>query len=186
MGTMLNFVEIYRLVINPPVEPGAPKRPIRFNLSMRTGNPLLWISQNLPVNEAIGHPPTVESVNKTITSYGHETAIPPIVHCGLHALEVTNFNVVASNLLSTCFKSQSLPNSIIFISERRFHMFLTLCSQLKSGGGALPYKRIRDVPFFRVSFFSINSWIGYKNWSEIPKRVMTICSRTKGYCFQEQ
>ena len=25
------------------------------------------------------------------------------------------------------------------------------------GGGALPYKPIRDVPFFRVSFFSINS-----------------------------
>ena len=67
--------------------------------------------------------------------------------------------------------------------------------------GALPYKPIRDVPFFRVSFFSINSWTGYENWSEIPKRVMTICSRkkaivfknkrllfsrTKGYCFQEQ
>ena len=25
------------------------------------------------------------------------------------------------------------------------------------GRGALPYKPIRDVPFFRVSFFSINS-----------------------------
>ena len=25
------------------------------------------------------------------------------------------------------------------------------------GGGALPYKPIPDVPFFRVSFFSINS-----------------------------
>ena len=25
------------------------------------------------------------------------------------------------------------------------------------GGGALPYKPIRDMPFFRVSFFSINS-----------------------------
>ena len=24
-------------------------------------------------------------------------------------------------------------------------------------GGALPYKPIRDVPFFRVSFFTINS-----------------------------
>ena len=53
------------------------------------------------------------------------------------------------------------------------------------GGGALRYKPIRDVPFFRVSFFSINSWKGYENWSEIPKRVMTICSRTNGYCFQE-
>ena len=26
-----------------------------------------------------------------------------------------------------------------------------------SAGGALPYKPIRDVPFFRVSFFSIHS-----------------------------
>ena len=57
---------------------------------------------------------------------------------------------------------------------------------LVNPGGALPYKPIRDVPFFRVLFFSINSWTGYENWSEIPKRVMTICSRTKGYCFQEQ
>ena len=62
------------------------------------------------------------------------------------------------------------------------------CANYNSGGGggALLYKPIRDVPFFRVSFFSINAWMGYKNWSEIPKRVMTVCSRTKGYCFQEQ
>ena len=25
------------------------------------------------------------------------------------------------------------------------------------GGGGLPYKVIRDVPFFKVSFFSLNS-----------------------------
>ena len=42
------------------------------------------------------------------------------------------------------------------------------------------------MPFFRVSFFSINSWTGYEIWSQIPKRVMTFWSRTKGYCFQEQ
>ena len=42
------------------------------------------------------------------------------------------------------------------------------------------------MPFFRVSFFSINSWTEYENWSEIPKRVMAICSRTKGYCFKMQ
>ena len=29
-------------------------------------------------------------------------------------------------------------------------------------GGKLPYKPIQDVPFFRVSFLSINSWIGIK------------------------
>ena len=41
-----------------PVDPGVPKRPIRFKLSVKTGNPLLWVSQNLPANEATGHPPT--------------------------------------------------------------------------------------------------------------------------------
>ena len=86
------------------VDPGVPKRPIKFKLSVRTGNPLLWVSQNLPVNEATGHPPTVES-KQTKTSVGHETQISPIVHCSLRALEVTNFNVVASKLLRTCFKS---------------------------------------------------------------------------------
>ena len=50
--------------------------------------------------------------------------------------------------------------------------------------GALPYKPIRDVPFFRVSFFNINSWTRYHNLSKFPKRVMTICSRTKSYCFK--
>ena len=37
-----------------PLDPGVPKRPIRFKLSVRTGNPLLWVSQNLPANQAIG------------------------------------------------------------------------------------------------------------------------------------
>ena len=41
-----------------PVNPSIPKRPIRFKLSARTGNPLLWVSQN--GNEATGHPPTAE------------------------------------------------------------------------------------------------------------------------------
>ena len=47
-------------ILRLPVDPGAPKRPIRFKLSVRTGNPLLWTSQNLPKNEATGHYPTVE------------------------------------------------------------------------------------------------------------------------------
>ena len=29
-------------------------------LSVKTGIPSLWVSQNLPANEATGHPPTVE------------------------------------------------------------------------------------------------------------------------------
>ena len=47
-----------------------------------------------------------------------------IVHCALHALEVTNLNAVVSNLLGTCLKSQSLPNSIIFITESHLHKTL--------------------------------------------------------------
>ena len=84
-----------------------------------------WVSWNLPTNEATGHHPTVECKQ----TMGSQNAY--IVHCGLHALKVTNLNVVASNLLRTCFKSQYLPNSIIFITERHLHMFLTLCSQLR-------------------------------------------------------
>ena len=41
-----------------PVDPCVPKRPVRFKLSVRTGNPLLWVSQNLLTNEATA--PTVE------------------------------------------------------------------------------------------------------------------------------
>ena len=50
-------------------------------------------------------------------------------HCrGPHALEVTNLNAVASNLPRTCFRSKSLPNSVIFITELHLRVFLTLCS----------------------------------------------------------
>ena len=68
------------------------------------------------------------NVNKR---WGHKMHMSRIVHCGLHALEVTNLIVVASNLLRTCFKSKSLPNSIIFITVRHLHMFLTPFSQLR-------------------------------------------------------
>ena len=54
-----------------PVDPGVPKRPIRFKFSVRTGNPLLWVSQNLPSNEATGHPPTVKCKQKN--QWGHES-----------------------------------------------------------------------------------------------------------------
>ena len=67
-------------------------------------------------------PPTAEC-EQTKKSMGSRNA--PIVQCGLYALEVINLNVMAGNFLRTCFKSQSLPKSIIFITERHFHMFLT-------------------------------------------------------------
>ena len=47
-------------------------------------------------------------------------------------------------------------------------------------GGALPYKPIRDVPFFRVSFFSINSETSY---DYLFKNKRLLFSRTIGYCF---
>ena len=53
--------------------------------------------------------------------------------CSPHALEVTNLNGVASNLPRTCFKSKSLPNSVIFITELHLHVFLTLYSGSDSG-----------------------------------------------------
>ena len=56
-----------------------------------------------------GHP-TVECKQTMVSQNAY-------IADSLHALEVTNLNVVASNLLRTCFKSQSLPNSIIFITE---------------------------------------------------------------------
>ena len=53
-------------------------------------------------------------------------------HRGPCALEVTNLNAVASNLPRTCSKSQSLPNSVIFITELHLHVFLALCSSSNS------------------------------------------------------
>ena len=74
-----------------------------------------WVSRNLPTNEAkVIHVECKQTKNQ----WGHETQISPIVRCGLHALEVANLNVVASNRLRICFKSQSLPNSIIVILDR--------------------------------------------------------------------
>ena len=67
-----------------PADPGAPKRPIRFRVGVRTGHPLLGVSQNLPVNEATGHPPPVEC-KQTKKSIGSRNELSPIVHCALHA-----------------------------------------------------------------------------------------------------
>ena len=44
----------YYFTDNSPVVPGVPKRPIRFKLRVRTGNPLSWVSENLPANEVTG------------------------------------------------------------------------------------------------------------------------------------
>ena len=44
-------------------------------------------------------------------------------------------------------------NNVFFLSL--FTIYILLCGIFTRG--ALPYKPIRDVPFFRVSFFTINS-----------------------------
>ena len=62
-----------RALCHAPVDPSIPKRPIRFKLSVRTGNPLLWVSQNLPADEATGHLPQLQNVNKRKNHWGHET-----------------------------------------------------------------------------------------------------------------
>ena len=61
------------------------------------------------------------------------------------ALEVTNLNAVASNLPRTCSKSQSLPNSVIFITELHLHVFLALCSSSNSEpDGRLQRREVPD------------------------------------------
>ena len=77
-------------------------------------------------------------------------------------------------------KSRSIADRLLDSSKK---LSVIWSNPLWGGGeGALIYEAIRDVPFFRVSFFSLNSWTGYKNWPKIPWRVMTICWRTIGYC----
>ena len=54
--------------------------------------------------------------------------------------------------------------------------------------GALPYKPINDVPFFRVSFFSINSRepgmkIDQTGYDYLFKNNWLLFSRTIDYCF---
>ena len=58
----------------------------------------------------------------------------------------------------------TLPSVSFYPSEREDVIQLANeYSGYKLGGGGLPYKPIRDLPFFRVSFFSINSLTGYEN-----------------------
>ena len=68
-------------------------------------------------------------------------------HCWENAIvvsEVTNLNAVASNLPRTCFKSQSLPNSVIFITELHLHVFLALCSSSNSGKSLWTWRKTSE------------------------------------------
>ena len=80
-----------------PVDPGVTNRPIRFKLTARTDDPkilrtILQIHWSSPI------------VKKRKVFGIQQTQTLPMVHCGLHALEVTNLNLVANNLLRICFK----------------------------------------------------------------------------------
>ena len=66
-------------------------------------------------------------------------------HCCPCALDVTNFNAVASNLPRTCSKSQSLPNSVIFITELHLHAFLALCSSSNSGKSLWTWRKTSEA-----------------------------------------
>ena len=61
--------------------------------------------QNLPANEATCHP--LVNVNKPekIMAFRKRRHCRSMVHYGPYALEMTNLNAVASNLLMTRFKS---------------------------------------------------------------------------------
>ena len=72
-------------------------------------------------------------------------------HCGSCALEVTNLNAVASNLPRTCSKSQSLPNSVIFITELHLHVFLALCSSSNSKKSLWPWRKTSEARSTRSS-----------------------------------
>ena len=73
-------------------------RPIRFKLTARTDDPKYASSKVIP-NLRFN-----ANKQKIIDNRVQQTQTLPMVHCGLHALEVTNLNVVANNLLRTCFK----------------------------------------------------------------------------------
>ena len=56
-----------------------------------------------------------------------------------------------------------MKGRVVFKFIVQLCLWMSVLGILPGGGGALPYKPIRDVPFFRVSFFSINSLTGYEN-----------------------
>ena len=92
-----------------PVNPGIMNRPIRFKQTVETDNPKTCISQTLLANEVTldRSSPIVEckqTKNSKVNGF-QQTQTLLMVHCGLHALGVTNLNVVANDLLRTCFKS---------------------------------------------------------------------------------
>ena len=143
------------------IDPGVTNRPIRFKLTARTDDPkifrtILKIHWSSPI------------VNKRNVFGVQPTQTLPVVYCGLSALEVTHLNLVANNLLRICFKGQSLPNSIIFLTEHHFHVFLTLCSpvcsQLKLMKMQRRWLRTRHHWTPNVKWLSTRSFLDHKKY----------------------
>ena len=78
------------------VDAGVMNRPIRFKLTARTDDPKVLRTMQIRWSSAI--------VNKRNVFGVQQRQTLPMVHCGLHALKVTNLNLVANNLLRICLK----------------------------------------------------------------------------------
>ena len=80
-----------------PVDPGVTNRPIRFELTARTDDPkhlansLVIPDRGMYTNEKLMVSPDAMASSK-------RRPCAPMVHCGLHALEVRNLNVVANKI----------------------------------------------------------------------------------------
>ena len=84
-------------VLDGPVDPGVTNRPIRFKLTAKTDDPKI-LRTTLQIHKSSS------IVNKRKVWLSAKTETLPMVQCGLHALEVTNLNIVANNLLGICIK----------------------------------------------------------------------------------
>ena len=84
----------------------------------------------------------------------------------------TKVKQINSQSDSICMTSFAGPSYLTI----RFSVYLGV-----GGGGWHFYVNLYGTFIFQHKFLN-----RYQNLSEIPKKVMNICSRTIGYCFQEQ
>ena len=80
----------------------------------------------------------------------------------LHFCASNTIHLQSPTLHQLALKVIMSISSYIQISRNFHSWFLPGGKNLKT----YFHNPIRDVPFLRVSFFSINSWTGYENWSE--------------------
>ena len=83
----------------------------------------------------------------TLTTFGHSKKTVFLTFCSLQVVLI----IATADLSLTVWRR--LKRIVVFLCDS---LICENCANYNSGG-ALLYKPIRDVPFFRVSFFSINS-----------------------------